>query len=82
MARVRGGNARTRRYTHLQVLSKWSTTLQRTLVHMENILPRKSFTTRCDNWEPPTTIYQRNAEHEEVDGCGPWCFGSGFSKRV
>lgn len=30
-------------------------------------MPRTSFSTRCDTWEPPTTIHQTDSEHEVVD---------------
>ena len=27
-------------------------------------MPKRSFVTRCDSWEPPTTIYKTDLEHE------------------
>jgi len=27
-------------------------------------MPKTSFTTRCDSWEPPTTLHQTDLEHE------------------
>jgi len=27
-------------------------------------MPKTSFTTRCDIWEPPTTLHQTDLEHK------------------
>ena len=33
----------------------------------EKGMPKPSYTTRCDSWEPPTTTHQTDSEHEVVD---------------